>query len=623
MKKKWLWFTLLFSCLLFIHPSSVSADEFNVLNYDIDIQLQEDGSADVVEKITYEFDGHFNGVFFDLETIGLPDVTEYEVSVADTEDGKGAVPFKEASTEAVGTYTANYEKGILHFKVFQPSDDQKRTFIYQYKMKDAVTSYKDTAEFNRRVVGSNWEQEIEHVYVTIRLPKPVADADDLKVWAHGSLRGRSERLSDQQTVTLEVNGNSSNQFVEAHVIFPTSIVPANQNIVNKEMKEEILAKEAKMAEDANNKRKFYMYLIYGLCGLGIVIAVAATFYVRKKVGKKAVTTLHQEHLYDIPKDVSPAVMHQLLTRKVPGSREITATMMDLVRKRWLTITEEEVVDTKFLKKNKSKETYRIALSGMEGIQPMLAHESYLVDWLIKIIGNGESVLLTEVEAYGKKDQKKAKRFMNRFQTWQKIVKKQADKEQFIDAKDSKFKAIVMGVGMALFILLMIVMVITGLQDAFYPIPFIAMVAVFILFCIQWAKFFPIYTQKGVDETAKWFAFKQMLIDISHLNMADVGSIVIWDHYLVYAISLGVSKEVINALKMNFPQAEIDHMMIAPYYFGPMGFHTSNAFSNSFESSINHAVGNAITNASSSGGSGGGFSGGSSFGGGGGGGGGAF
>lgn len=623
MKKKWLWFTLLFSCLLFIHPSQVSADEFNILHYDIDIQLQEDGSADVVEKITYEFDGHFNGVFFDLETKGLPDVTDYQVSVADTEDGENAVSFEEATTEAVGTYTANYEDGILHFKVFQPSDDQKRTFIYQYKMKNAVTSYLDTAEFNRRVVAENWDQGMEHVTVAIHLPKPVADEDDLKIWAHGTLKGTSKRLPDKQTVTLEVNGNPSNQFVETRVIFPTSIVPNNQNVVNKEMKEEILEKEAKMAQDANNKRNFYMYLVYGFSGVAILIAILSTFYVRKKVGKKAEPTFHQEHLYDIPKDVTPAVMHQLLTRRAPESREITATIMDLVRKRWLTITEEEVANTKLLKKSKTKETYRIALSGMKGIQPMLPHESYLVDWLITGIGDGESVLLTDVEAYGKKDQRKAKKFIDRYQTWQKIVKQLANKENYIDTKDATFKSTVVALGVIIFVLLGITIFIMAIQDAFYPLPFFAMLIVSILYCVQWFSFFPIYTQKGVDETAKWLAFKQMLIDISNLKMAEVGSIVIWDHYLVYAISLGVSKEVIDALKMNFPQEEVDHMLIAPYYFGTMGFHTNNAFSNSFETSINGAVGNAITNASSASGSGGGFSGGSSFGGGGGGGGGAF
>ena len=48
---------------------------------------------------------------------------------------------------------------------------------------------------------------------------------------------------------------------------------------------------------------------------------------------------------------------------------------------------------------------------------------------------------------------------------------------------------------------------------------------------------------------KWQAFKQMLKDLSPMKrIEDLPSIQLWDHFLVYAISLGVAEHVIKVLK---------------------------------------------------------------------------
>ena len=117
----------------------------------------------------------------------------------------------------------------------------------------------------------------------------------------------------------------------------------------------------------------------------------------------------------------------------------------------------------------------------------------------------------------------------------------------------------------------------------------------------------------------------MLRDVSNLKMADVGSLIIWDHFLVYAISLGVSTEVIKALALQFPAEALDSMTIGHYYLYGAMFHSNfgSSVNSGFETSFNNAMGNAVSNASSASGTGGGFSGGSSGGFGGGSGGGAF
>ena len=126
----------------------------------------------------------------------------------------------------------------------------------------------------------------------------------------------------------------------------------------------------------------------------------------------------------------------------------------------------------------------------------------------------------------------------------------------------------------------------------------------------------------------WQAFKNFLRDFSRLDKAEIPSIVIWEHYLVYAVSLGVAKEVIKQLPLVFTDADLhDTSLTFMYGYSYANFRTfTDVFDrtvNSVDSAISHAVTVANSTNSSSSGGGGGFSGGSSGGGGGGGGGGAF
>ena len=136
------------------------------------------------------------------------------------------------------------------------------------------------------------------------------------------------------------------------------------------------------------------------------------------------------------------------------------------------------------------------------------------------------------------------------------------------------------------------------------------------------------TAYGNEQNAMWLAFKKFLKEFSNMHKAEIPSIVIWEHYLVYAISLGVAKEVIKQLPLVFTDADLQNTNLTYMY----GYRYSNlgSFADTFDktlstvdSAINRARAVANSTNSSSSGGGGGFSGGSSGGGGGGGGGGAF
>lgn len=60
MKKYFLLMILI--CLYFCgNPTDVYGKEYEITGYHITIHVQEDGSIDIIEDITYYFDGKFNG----------------------------------------------------------------------------------------------------------------------------------------------------------------------------------------------------------------------------------------------------------------------------------------------------------------------------------------------------------------------------------------------------------------------------------------------------------------------------------------------------------------------------------------------------------------------------------
>ena len=130
--------------------------------------------------------------------------------------------------------------------------------------------------------------------------------------------------------------------------------------------------------------------------------------------------------------------------------------------------------------------------------------------------------------------------------------------------------------------------------------------------------------KGEYEYRRWEAFRQMLMDISSLDRADLPSIQIWDHLLVYAISLGVAEQVIEVLEEKFPDWIQESVFYSPTYGWQMAVYNEilqDTLTDSYLSAVDEV--SSSSDSSNSGGFGGGFSGGSSFGSGGGSGGGGF
>lgn len=73
--------------LFFTASRTVFADgNYQITNYDATANVREDGKIDLTQRITYEFDGDFNGVYYDQNLAKVTDVSDLGVSI--TQNGQ-------------------------------------------------------------------------------------------------------------------------------------------------------------------------------------------------------------------------------------------------------------------------------------------------------------------------------------------------------------------------------------------------------------------------------------------------------------------------------------------------------------------------------------------------------
>lgn len=574
---------------------TVTARSFIIDKFDVAAEVKIDGTVDFTETITYDFNGEFNGVTKSIDYASCGEFKNYSVSELDDD---GEIKYTQAETASPNTFTISYQNDLANLKVFKPSSSTRRTFVFRYTLTKCLGKYPDIAELNRKLIGNNYDVPIRHFTGRITF-EANAESNMLKIFAHGPLTGESG--IENGSVWLDIKNLPVNTFIEARALFPPEYIKNYAETSDKQMLNEIMEYEGKLADSANAIRAQAKKVIYIRFFISIVLysTLIFTLVILWIKNRPYVTDFDGEYYRELPADYTPSEMSVLF--KSLGSKDIIATLLDLTRRKMITI--EPCGETKGL--IKKQQDYVISLLDN---QNATAHEQTLLNWFIGDIGNKTQVKMSEIKKYSERH---SKRFVDNYKTWQDTVELAAETHNFFEENNSKLFSIIISITCAVL--------------SFVFVHSVLIIAFSIIICV-YALTIKRRSSNAQDEYKKWLAFKKFLKDFSNMNHAEIGSIVLWEHYLVYAVSLGVAKDVINQLPKVFSSEELhsNNLTLLPMYCSypnsMMHFDNINA---SFKNAITSA--NAIANSQNSSrtGSGGGFSGGSSGGSGGRGGGGAF
>ena len=617
--------------LMFVIPGFQaygSQGYYEVSEFNLNVDILENGDAVVMEEITYDFDGDFNGVLRDIDytrTSGLKDLT------VGVKEGENITYFSESTGSGTYVYELEDTGEFANLKIYEPSNNEKKTFYIGYTLVNVAEKYNDIGIFNRKIIDSGWSVPLNNITINITIPEGAAK-EDLKVFAHGPLTGESKIVDER---TFQFTAPSLNyEFLETLVIFPPELISASTNVFEQDELQNILDNEQELADEANEireeaireqeellKQEEREKASRPIFGALIAAALGSIFVMFRKFTRELKPEFMGDYYRELPEDYSPAVMTYLMTKGRTKDDDIIATLLDLARKKVIKLRPMKIESGLIFKKE--EDTFEITWMDKEKLSGLLPHEQFLATWFIDEIGGGTGLVLDDLEKVVKK-QKAALQFQKDYEYFKAKVKDTAEKQKFFAPNKLQ--------GAKVFVLIGIGLILSGLAGLFLLGSFIAIGLIVLggvlLFGLISVNFIRKYSRRGVEHKAMWEAFKKFLQDFSNLKDAEIPSLVIWEHYLVYATSLGVADEVIDQLPKVFTEADLSNPDLT-YMGGYRSFTNFYLLNNSFNNTMSK-VSSAVSSAqiasstkSSGGGFGGGFSGGSSGGGGGGGGGGAF
>ena len=596
---------VIFAIFILLLSTTVYANTAYTDKVDIKADINKDGSMTVMETIKWDIDGHFNGVYRDIlfeSENTLNSATKLIVNSV-TVDGKEYNYSKENLNNGdVGGYNLLKANGGLRLKIFRPSEDEKITTVITYTLKDVVVNYNDIAELYWNFIGDSWNG-IDDLKITISLPE---NSNDLKIFAHGPLTGTS-KIIDKKTVELTARYLNAGEGVDARLLFDKDLISSTKK-VNEDKLEEIMASEAKLAEEANKRREEAKATLF-VSIVFLSTAIIIPYIIYKKEKKKAYKPNFDGKYYrELPEDYGPAIMNKVLSpiTGASNSNDMLGTLLDLVRRKYVEI--ETIYKDETRKKVKD---YLLKLVNKD-LQELNAQEKHFVEKMI--FKRSDSITLKELKKDNTINQESA---YNSLLKWKEKIEEVAVEKGVINKKTGmgkiRAKMIVPSIILIGMILINAMSMNYGdiLGFTYFIITVCIIENIVLAHKLNERKK---RTEKGAEHEKMWKAFKTFLLDFSKLDERDHKAIVIWEHYLVYAAGLGVAKQVIKELKIVFPNEFNDaNDMFTNYVIFSM-ISSDNAF-DSFTTSFTSAANQAFSAPSSSSGSGGGFSGG--FGGGGG------
>ncbi len=564
-----------------------------------------DGAMRIAEQRTYDLRGSFSWASYTLKLRGSSGIASVMVS-----DDAGR--YRQSRSRGLRTYELVTSADEMHLRWYYQAADQQKTFLIEYVLKDVVTRYSDVAELYWKFIGTGWDVQSDEVQVTVLLPGALRQ--DIKAWGHGPLHGRVE-IEDGRVV-LRVRGLPARTMVEGRILFPARLVP-RRPVLNEVRLPGVTAEETRVAAEANRLRLLHRA---NLASIPFLPLLALTMYLWVYLGHGREHQPHFEgdYIREPPRRYPPAVLGTLWRFGTPGTQDFAATVLDLARRGYIAIQErgnsmipgDGLVADLIRERLKDVKTYAFART--EKPDDDLADLERDALRLMFRDATGGTVTSWSL-AHGDGD------FRKGYLAWFEQVKRAARLHALFDGESDRMRRRVIVAGLLLDVAAPVVVIAGTLMIAYRAWGTFAGLLVAGLLLLILSPHIRRRSREGATQLAEWQAFRRFLTDFSQLKDAPPPAIAVWEHYLPYAVTLGVAQEVLRQLPIVYGTAAD----ASPSWFtsdvGGGGPGDLTASLSSMTASLSTIVAGAVSPTSGGDGGGGGFSSGGDGGGGGGGG----
>jgi uncharacterized membrane protein len=612
------WLALAAAALLAL-PGAARADSFSLLAADVAVDVQQDGSLGVSERIEAAFAGGFHFGYRDIplragESLVLPSVAE-----------KGNAYRQGTDTElepgVSGTFGITRHGNGMRIVWYFDARDQTRAFTISYTLRGVAIAYDDVVDVNLKVWGDQWAESLSRLVAIESAPGRVLKAWGKPVWVRGDVELTGKR------VTLRAVEVPAHQFVELRTLVPRSAFAstAEMKIAHGNGFDRIVQVEQADAARYQRDRDRIQRLedqpfrtglvVLGLATIPALLVIAVVFWL---LGRERRTGYDREYEQEPPTETEPALVPTLLRQGgQAGSYEFTATLFDLVRRG--------------VYKAKPTTSERSIWGGLRSemvsdLELTAGTRPDLTAWEDDIAGVVDAVLASGPERlshFRERIEGERESMHPRFTAFKGDVGGEVERRRWFRS----IGAIPLGIAAVLFALSAGALIFLA-QDGWRPVyprysdvllalgaicllVNAALVGVALIFGRRlWRRRSP----RAQAEAERWEAFRRYLTDFPRLQEAPPATLELWERYLVYGIAFGIAERVLQGAQLHMPEAV--HNASSIYWISSGGNLGSGATSLSI-GDLAAGFGSALAPPNSgAGGGGGGFSGGGGGGGGG-------
>jgi uncharacterized membrane protein len=581
--------------LLLLSVAPLWARSYHITRFESTTHVDDDGSARVSEKITFDFRGEFHGVY---RTIPIdypgPRGTNYSLFVhvdSVTDDSGKSLKYEKSSS-----------KGYLNLKIYVPAAvDALRTVNIEYTVRNATKFFDDHDEFYWNVTGNDWSVPIDSASAIVYFP--AAASGSLQAQAFRGAYHSTERAQtsvEGPAVTADATGLPMRGGLTIDVYIPSGILHQPSGLTR-----------------AGQFLRSNPIITLPLWALAVMFAL---WWWK---GRDPDPGMSVAPLYEPPQQLRPAELGTLIDDSV-DARDITAVLVDLAVRGYLKIVETEhkgLLTT-------SKEYEFQLLKPANGWTDLTDYERAMMSRIFvntSAIGSDPEMVGVATSPVGNNSVRLSE-LRNHFYTALPVMKDEimnALKEKGMYTVDPEAAHVFTGLGAVLIAAPYVLLQITGKADFLYSTWLLivcGLVAAGVIF--QFGRQLTATSLKGAKTRVEIRGFQEFMnrVDADRLKRMPLDT---FEKFLPYAMALGVEHrwaKNFEGIAQNPPtwyQGPSPGLFNSIYFVNSIGFMSQQATST--------FVSAPRASSSSSGWSGGGYSSGGGFSGGGfgGGGGGAF
>ncbi|PIP49454.1 MAG: hypothetical protein COX13_04035, partial [Caldiserica bacterium CG23_combo_of_CG06-09_8_20_14_all_35_60] len=129
-------------------PLDSFAQDYYFPFVNVRIDINNDGSFNVIEERTYNFSGDFHWATYTLGKGGYDYIEDFLI-----EDENGYYELTNSETSNPGTYTFTDNGSSYEAKFFYSASNENKSFTFRYKVIGGIKAYQDVADFYWKLVG--------------------------------------------------------------------------------------------------------------------------------------------------------------------------------------------------------------------------------------------------------------------------------------------------------------------------------------------------------------------------------------------------------------------------------------------------------------------------------------